>query len=329
MSRRPRAAFTLIELLVVIAIIAILIGLLLPAVQKVREAASRIKCANNLKQIGLAVHGYHDANNELPPQGTFVVGQPFQSYSIHSRILPYIEQSNLYQFVNLTAAWSSQVTVTQQRIPIYICPSEKKDQPITTTTPATYPTSYGANIGTWLAFDQVTQQSGDGAFGVNAKRNFGSITDGLSNTIGFGEVKALQPALRNGGQPNGQNVAPPSTPAQVATYGGAFANDWSHAAWVNGEVLQSGCTTAFPPNTVVPYTHTDGVTYDIDFTAQRLGMSTTLQTYLVVTTRSYHAGGINTLLMDGSVKFVTNSISQSTWRSVGTRAGGEAVPGDW
>jgi prepilin-type N-terminal cleavage/methylation domain-containing protein len=326
--RQTRKGFTLIELLVVIAIIAILIGLLLPAVQKVREAAARIKCANNLKQIGLAVHGYHDANNELPPQGTFVVGQPFQAYSIHSRILPYIEQSNLFQFVDLAAAWSSQPVVTQQRIPIFMCPSEKKDQPVTTTTPPTYPTNYAACVGTWLAFDPTTGRYGDGSFGVNAHHNFGAITDGLSNTVGFCEVKAYQPALRNGGQPNGQNVPPPNSPSDVAGYGGGFADNWSHVAWVNGEVLQSGCTTTFPPNTVIPYT-TSGVNYDIDFTAQRLGNSTTLQTYLVVTTRSYHTGGINALLMDGSVRFVTNAISQATWRAVGTRAGGEVLGGDW
>lgn len=320
---RYRSAFTLIELLVVIAIIAILIGLLLPAVQKVREAASQIKCANNLKQIGLAVHGYHDANNLLPPQGTFIVGQPFQSYSIHSRILPHIEQSNIFKLIDLTSAWSSQTDVTQQRVPIYICPSEKRDEP-KLGTPTTYPTSYGANVGTWLAFDPTTGRHGNGPFGVNARLTFASVTDGLSNTVGFCEVKAYQPALRNSGVPNGQNVPPPSTPGEVATYGGGFADDWSHVAWVNGEVLQSGVTTAFPPNTLIPYT-ISGTTYDIDFTAQRLGMSTTLQTYLVVTSRSFHTGGANTLRMDGSVQFAKNATAQIVWRALGTRAGGEII----
>ncbi|MCX7664538.1 MAG: DUF1559 domain-containing protein [Gemmataceae bacterium] len=316
-----RRAFTLIELLVVIAIIAILIGLLLPAVQKVRSAANRAKCSNNLKQIGIALHNYHDSNQEIPPQGVFTVGNPFFSYSPHARILPYLEQANLYQFVDLNAPHSSQPLVTQQRIATYICPSEIRDQP-NIGTPTTYPVNYGTNVGTWLAFDPTRHLHGDGAFGVNAKLNFESISDGLSNTLGCSEVKAYQPALRNGGQPNGHDVPPPSHPSQIASFGGGFADNWSHVAWVNGEVLQTGFTTAFPPNTVIPYT-TGGRTYDIDFTAQRLGFSTTLQTYLVVTSRSYHTGGVNSLFLDGSVRFIRNSISQATWRAMGTRAGGE------
>jgi prepilin-type N-terminal cleavage/methylation domain-containing protein/prepilin-type processing-associated H-X9-DG protein len=323
MNRSFRQGFTLIELLVVIAIIAVLIGLLLPAVQKVREAANRMKCANNLKQMGLALYNYHDTHGMLPPAGEIIVGNPFTGYSIHARLLPYIEQANLYQLVDLTAPYNSQPTVTAQRIAIYVCPTEVRAEP-KVGTPTNFPVSYGANIGTWLVFDPNNGQHGDGAFGINGRLKLATIFDGLSNTLGFVEVKAYQPALRNGGVPTGPNVPPPANPGDVGGYGGNFATDWSHTEWVNGEVLQTGMTTVFPPNTVVPYT-TGGATYDIDFTCQRLGFSTTKQTYVVVTSRSYHPGGVNIALMDGSVRFVANTITQATWRALGTRAGGEVA----
>lgn len=324
-----RKGFTLIELLVVIAIIAVLVALLLPAVQQAREAARRSSCKNNLKQIGLAVHGYHETNNLLPPSGQLVVGTAFTSYSAHARILPFVDQSNLYQLVAFNTGYASQPTVTAQRIPIYLCPSEVRDTAKvgTAPTPTHYPVSYGASVGTWLAFDPNNGRWGDGAYGINAKMSFASILDGLSNTIGFVEVKAYQPAIRNSGTPTGANVPPPANATDVAGYGGAFATDWSHTEWVNGEVLQTGVTTAFPPNKLIPYV-TGGQTYDVDFTTQRLGNSLTLQTYLVVTSRSYHPGGVQVMLMDGSVRFVGNSTDQNVWRALGTRAGGE-VTGDF
>ena len=326
--RRTRLAFTLIELLVVIAIIAILIGLLLPAVQKVREAAARIQCSNNLKQLGLAVHGYHDANNGLPPQATWTVGSTFSGYSVHARILPYIEQDNLHARVNYTLGYASQADVCRTKVKLYRCPSDPKDQTRVDGGVEYYPTNYGFSIGTWLGLDQQAARGGDGAFGYNLTHTFAAISDGLSNTLAAADVKSFTAALLDGGQPAAMNTPPPTTPAEVIAYGGTFDPNYCHTQWVTGRTLQSGLTATFPPNTKVPYT-TGGVTYDVDWTSARVGPGTPTHTYRVVTARSFHSNGVNALLMDGSVKFVTNAISQGTWRAVGTRGGGEVIGNDW
>lgn len=117
---------------------------------------------------------------------------------------------------------------------------------------------------------------------------------------------------------------PPDTPAQVVAYGGTFDPDYCHTQWVTGRTLQSGLTCTFPPNTVVPYT-TGGVTYDVDWTSARVSPTAPRQGYRVVTARSYHSGGVNALLLDGSVRFAGSSYDQKAWRALGTRSGGEVA----
>ncbi len=113
-----RTAFTLVELLVVIAIIGVLVGLLLPAVQSAREAARRMSCGNNLKQIGLAVHGFHDAYKGVPPQATYSVGSTFSGYSVHARILPFVEQGNLVSKVDFNLGYAAQPEICKTKMPL-------------------------------------------------------------------------------------------------------------------------------------------------------------------------------------------------------------------
>ncbi len=324
-----RRAFTLIELLVVIAIIAILIGLLLPAVQKVREAAARLKCQNNLKQIGLALHNFESGNGRFPPNGVYPVGKTApDSYSALARLLPYVEQSNLYQLVDLTAAANTQTAVTSQRIPIYLCPSEVNDRakpPTGTQTITRYPLNYAANVGSWLVWNPVTGQGGDGPIALTSTPNGGvriaDIADGTSNTVGYAEVKAYG-AYNLGGT---STPLPPSDAPGLLALGGTLRTESAHTGWTEGQTFHNGVTFALAPGTPVKVTGTDA---DVDYVSSRDGSSATAISYAAMTARSYHSGGaVNVLIMDGSVRSVPSSISLTAWRALGTRAGGE-VGGD-
>lgn len=335
------AGFTLVELLVVIAIIGVLVGLLLPAVQSAREAARRAQCLNNLKQIGLALHNYATANRVFPPSfcirpGT-ALGTNNGSWSIHGRILPFLEQTNAYQRVRLDVPWDAQraTGVPTMRNPMYICPSEVNDRVRVDGSgkPLTYPQNYGFNFGTWLVHDPATGQGADGVFFPNSHITTAAITDGTTNTLGAAEVRAFTSYFRNTADPG---PAVPQSPAALAAWapgadfklGPSTNQNTGHTEWADGRVHHSGITTVFTPNTFVAYLHSDGRTYDIDYNSQQEGRSATQRTYAAVTARSYHPQVVNILLMDGSAKALSQTIDLATWRALGTRAGGEvlAVP---
>ncbi len=247
---------------------------------------------------------------------------------MNARILPYIEQAALYQKVNLDLSIGSQPAVIGQRIAVYLCPSDPNDRPGTTaaysgTVPA-YPTTYGAGNGDWFTQNYPTARFGDGAFPGVPYPSRGSlrltdVTDGTSTTVGFAEVKAFTPVLA---LPATLRELPfPATPAEVVARGGQFFPEGSHVSWANGMFEQEGLSFVFPPNTRVPYTYpANGQTYDVDWAGGGL-----INSYEAFTARSYHSGGVNALFLDGSVRFVTNSIPQATWRALGTRNGGEPV----
>ncbi len=342
MHQAPRRrGFTLVELLVVIAIIGILIALLLPAVQAAREAARRSSCKNNLKQIGLALHNYLSANSSFPPSfclrpGTVLAGNN-GSWSIHGRLLPYLEQGSAYDQVRLDIAWDAQLAsgIPQLRIPTYVCPSDPNDTVRTKDgAPYIYPHTYGFNFGTWLVHEPASGRGGDGAFYVNSRTRPADIRDGLSNTLAAAEVKAFTPYVRNTSDPGPEVPKSPTEITGLASGGqfklGPATNDnTGHTEWCDGRVHHSGITTVFTPNTRLNYIHSDGRTYDIDFNSIQEGKSTSQPTYAAVVSRSYHAGVVNACLMDGSIRSVSETIELSLWRALGTRQGGEVVSGDW
>jgi prepilin-type N-terminal cleavage/methylation domain-containing protein/prepilin-type processing-associated H-X9-DG protein len=333
-SAAHRHGFTLIELLVVIAIIAILIGLLLPAVQKVREAAARTKCQNNLKQLALAVHNFEGAFGNYPPSMNAPVGGTFAtsngSWGVQGRILNFIEQSGAMSKVDIEVGYdqppNSTSGVPQMRVPVYLCPSEPNDihRRKADGSPHSYPLNYGFNFGTWFVYNPATGQGGDGVFFPNARMRPSDIQDGSSSTLMIAEVKCFTPYSRNGGSPA---ATPPATAADVAALVmaagdkkmGPTPNDCTgHTEWPDGAIHHSGFTTVLPPQTRVEVVY-NGIMHDADYNSRREGSSATEPTYAAITSRSYHPDLVNVAMMDGSVRTVSRFISQATWRALGTR----------
>jgi prepilin-type N-terminal cleavage/methylation domain-containing protein/prepilin-type processing-associated H-X9-DG protein len=328
-----RRAFTLIELLVVIAIIALLLALLLPAVQAAREAGRRAQCVNNLKQMGIGLHGYHDTIGCFPPASyswspsdiNNNCANQNRSHGLFTYILPWMEQTAVYNSVNFTFAvgisnagtqygvqpgfiqWTALSTV----VPSYICPSDSRRTQDTTGNDSYCPYSpgsYGANCGTWDTihfFACPSYLETDGAFSRDFVYRVADITDGTSGTFFVGETSRF--------------LNDPET----------FFGFWNRVTSFSGRVIAGtnrpqGFAVAAPrpnanlvapdPPKVLPIeAWLDPAQSPLTIEAGQFGF------------RSLHPGGLNFLFGDGSVKWIRNSINIRIYRGLATRRGGEAI----
>lgn len=314
-----------------IAIIGILVAMLLPAVQQVREAARRISCANNLRQLALAVHNHESAQGYYPSSFVANSNETVRgAWSIHGKLLPMVEQSNASVRVDLTVDWHSQVDseIPGFGVPIFSCPSDynsgarQRDGK-----PYVHSTSYGFNMGSWFIYNPATGETGDGAFRVNRGTKHATFGDGLSHTLAAADVKSFTSYIRN--SPGFDGAYPGSIDhfqgiSGELKLGPATGDNTGHTVWTDGRVHHTGFTTVYGPNTLVPYDH-NGITYDIDFNSQQEGRDLNRPTYAAVTARSHHVSGVNAARMDGSVSFISNTIDLDIWRGLGTADGGEVV----
>ena len=319
-----RRGFTLIELLVVIAIIGILLALLLPAVQAAREAARRIHCANDLKQIGLAIHNFEGCNRVFPSS---YGSRPEGDWSAQARILPFLEQESTYDEIDFKQSYASAILpggtpISSTRTATYLCPSEPNDKMRVSGSEKHYPLNYGVNLGVWFVFDPATGKGGSGAFYPHSRLKHSQFTDGTSHTLCAAEVRAYSAYFRNAAL---TNPPLPGDPAAIAGLGGQFKPDSGHTEWVDGRVHQTGFTTVFTPNTKV-LVQQGAELFDVDWTNQQEGRSNTVATYAAVTARSHHPGLVNAMLMDGSVRTIGNDVELTVWRAMSTRDGGELTP---
>ncbi len=298
-----RSGFTLVELLVVIAIIGILVGLLLPAVQAAREAARRMQCSNNLKQIGLALHNYHGTHGRFP----FANGGTGNKFSGVSQLLPFFEQANLYNQIdfsrNITDSFNAPARLTE--LSGLRCPSDIQNTQPTAGGAVNYCPNKGASL-------RWQDPKADGVLFSQSAIRFRDITDGTSFTaaysermIGDGSNGLSSPQVDtylSSGNPESQDEAVQMCNAVDVT---DLANQFPQfmgAPWIDGKHAYQHIS---PPN------------------ARSCGFQPAAKATMTATSR--HVGGVTVLMCDGSVRFTSATIDLYLWRAVGTREGGEIV----
>jgi prepilin-type N-terminal cleavage/methylation domain-containing protein/prepilin-type processing-associated H-X9-DG protein len=358
-----RRAFTLIELLVVIAIIAVLIALLLPAVQAAREAARRAQCINNLKQLGLAMNNYLSTNDGMTPP-IFVDDSDnvaLQNYSQHARLLPFLEQNTIYNAINFNVGgrWGPDAggpdpaagglyaaingTAITTQVSSFLCPSDpfpgragnsqiivgQKNSPFTAT--CNYPSNFGLSrsYNNWVP-NGPSYASSNWDDALKRTVNLSTFLDGTSNTVIFSEwIKGTGidpgsgPTNNKLGMVYGTPGGIPSDPQQPV---GGYANDIKAAqACQNDNTLPQKWSWkgewAYYGKTM-HYTHTQTPNRKScqgpDF--GRAGN--------MIAASSFHSGGVNAVLMDGSVRFVKSTVAVPAWYALATPAGGEVISAD-
>jgi prepilin-type N-terminal cleavage/methylation domain-containing protein/prepilin-type processing-associated H-X9-DG protein len=360
-----RRGFTLIELLVVIAIIAVLIALLLPAVQAAREAARRTQCVNNLKQIGLALHNYHDVNLSFPMgSGSGVLTPPAtyqakECWSIHAAILPQLGELPIYNAINFNFSCDSQgfpnaypnfTVFFQAQVKTFLCPSDPNawkpgnDKTVGNNCyfgciGATTDILGGGGSNTNTGTPNLSNVPTTGLFAFQQSKTIAMVTDGTSNTVAFAESTVGNPAGVGPTRLEGI-VGVTSLPGLGAVQQNAFNNPtgvlagiqkcsqtWQSLASNKAPDLQRGdtwcqgamCATLF--NTIVPPNgQNDEWAY-----CSMVGSGACSN---ISNSDSYHPGGTNVLMADGSVRFVKDSTNQRTWWGLGTIGGGEVISAD-
>jgi prepilin-type N-terminal cleavage/methylation domain-containing protein len=332
-------AFTLVELLVVIAIIGVMVALLLPAVQAAREAARRMQCGNNLKQIGLAIHNYESTYRNLPIGWNGLTSTSQNTtfrWSYLAAILPFIEAANVYDQLDLSLTLyppgggqpprPQHVATISQPIPTFLCPSDSGRSISTTDVFDSAPTNYVACFGSGInrlsdaSDDGVMDERADGIFSSMRWRRFADCLDGASNTVAVSETLlgagGVDPVATQ--RPDPQLFMALVVPLTQVTVANCDRDLPAVPAAINRFVSTRGRVWAGQAYENTAYNHffaPNAKRYDCFFwVAQGFKAA-----------RSRHAGGVHTLRLDGSVRFASDSIDRMIWRALATRAGGEVV----